>query len=540
MVRAVPISEEKFSKIFNASPFPITITTLKDGRCIDVNSAYLMLFGFTREQVIGKTALELNIWHETADRANIREMVKREGHIHNQEIKFRLPDGSYGIGYLSADTIEIDGEECVISALKDITDYKRAEIKMRESEARFYTIFERAGIGVSLTDLKGRVLQCNPAMCKMFGFTEEELLGKSFWDLTPIKDMEIEAKLYDELFTKKRDYLQLEKSYIKKDGSLMPGRLTASLVWLDEQARYAIGMVEDITEQKKAEDALRNERNFISTVLETSAAVVVVLNADGNIVQFNKALQDMTGYTLEEVKGRPFWEIFLQPEYQEPIKNTFADLDRSQLPLKHDDQLVSKDGNTRMIAWSNTAIFNPDGTVAYGIATGIDVTERKRAQDALLKAHDELEQKVEERTQSLEETNAALKVLLKQREEDRKELEEKILANVKNLISPIIGKLQQTRLDNNQMSYVEIIESNLNEIISPFALSLSSRYLSFSPTEIHVAGLIKEGKTSKEIAEILSVSPSAIEFHRKNIRKKLGIKNKKVNLQTNLIALKNQ
>jgi len=532
------ITEEKFEKIFNASPFPITITTLTDGRCIDVNESYLKLIGYKREEVIGRTTLELQVWTGEEDRLNVQKLIRQQGAVRNREVRFRIREGTTGVGELSAVPIEIDGEECIISALKDVTEYKHTEMRLRESEARFRTIFERAGIGIALCDLKGRVIQSNQALCAMLGFELEELMGKSIWDLTPVEDMRVEAKMYDELFSKKRDFLKLEKSYIRKDGSIMSGRLTASLVWVDEnEPRFAVGMVEDITEHKRAEDALHNERNFITAVLETSAALVVVLDADGRIIRFNKAFEDMTGYTLNEVHGGLFWEIFMLPEERNAVEESFAKLDALHFPIRHDNSVITKHDTTRMVAWSNTAIFAPDGSVEYSIATGIDITERKKAEDALLEAHKDLEQKVEERTESLAETNAALKVLLKRREEDKNELEEKVLANVKDLISPVMEKLKNSTLNASQKSYVDIIESNLNEIISPFSLTLSSKYLNLTPTEIHVAGFIKEGKTSKEIADMMNVSPAAIDFHRNNIRKKLGLKNKKANLQTHLISL---
>jgi DNA-binding CsgD family transcriptional regulator len=130
-----------------------------------------------------------------------------------------------------------------------------------------------------------------------------------------------------------------------------------------------------------------------------------------------------------------------------------------------------------------------------------------------------------------------LRVLLKRREEDKAELEEKVLSNVRDLVLPYMERLRQTRLDANQMLCLDILESNLNDIISPFARKLSSKYLSLTPTEIRVANLVKEGKTTKEIAEFMHLSDKTIESHRNNVRKKLGIKGKKTNLRTRLLSI---
>lgn len=168
---------------------------------------------------------------------------------------------------------------------------------------------------------------------------------------------------------------------------------------------------------------------------------------------------------------------------------------------------------------------------------------KKNMEQRLQEAHDLLEQRVEERTQelrlkseSLEEMNTALKVLLKKREEDKNELEEKVIYNIKEMVQPFMEKLGRTHLDKRQRTFLEILESNLDDIVSPFAKKLSTRYLNLTPSEIQIADLVKHGKTTKEIAELLILSTRTIESHRDSIRKKLGIKNQKANLRTHLMS----
>ena len=146
-------------------------------------------------------------------------------------------------------------------------------------------------------------------------------------------------------------------------------------------------------------------------------------------------------------------------------------------------------------------------------------------------------EELEVKTINLEEANVALKILLKKRDADKLEFEEKILMNTKDLIMPYIEKLSRSGLNERQNVFVRIIESNLNDIISPFSLKLSSKYLNLTPAEIQVANLVKQGKTTKEIANLLNVSYRTICFHRQNIRKKLGLQNQKANLRSHLMAL---
>ncbi|MEX1325753.1 MAG: LuxR C-terminal-related transcriptional regulator [Desulfobacterales bacterium] len=181
-----------------------------------------------------------------------------------------------------------------------------------------------------------------------------------------------------------------------------------------------------------------------------------------------------------------------------------------------------------------------------------DITELLQSKKVLQEAHDDLGKQVAAQTLDLKgvnkelrmkaarlsETNTALKVLLKQREADKIELEEKVLLNTKLMISPYLEKLKKRRrLGNKEKAYVDIIESNFNELISPFIRSISNKFFKLTPTEMQVINLIKQGKTTKEIAETMNLATSTIDFHRNNIRKKIGIKNKNINLATYLSSL---
>ena len=135
-----------------------------------------------------------------------------------------------------------------------------------------------------------------------------------------------------------------------------------------------------------------------------------------------------------------------------------------------------------------------------------------------------------------EQARELLQVLLKKREEDKHEMQENVLSNIRELVTPYLMRLQRSRLDPRQQTLMEILQANLDNIISPFISKLSSRYLKFTPAEIRVSNLIKEGKTNKEIAEVLLISKNTVLFHRHNIRTKLGLKNKKINLRTHLLS----
>ena len=173
-----------------------------------------------------------------------------------------------------------------------------------------------------------------------------------------------------------------------------------------------------------------------------------------------------------------------------------------------------------------------------------DITQRKKARDELKKAHAELEWRVKERTKdleiktkSLEELNTAMKVLLKKREEDKVEVEDNVLTNVKELIEPYFEKINKTDLDEYQKAFLSIMESNLREITSPFTRKMSIKNLNLTPTEIRIANLIRHGSPTKKIAEIMKSSPRTVDTHRKNIRRKVGLERKRANLRSYLLSL---
>ncbi|HEY9665925.1 MAG TPA: CHASE3 domain-containing protein, partial [Coleofasciculaceae cyanobacterium] len=146
---------------------------------------------------------------------------------------------------------------------------------------------------------------------------------------------------------------------------------------------------QEITERQWAEEALKKERNFISAVLDTSGALVVVINQEGKIVRFNTACEQTTGYSFDEVRERYFWNLFLIPEEVEPVKAAFAKLQAGQFPNQFENYWVTKDGSHRLIAWSNTALLDTQGGVEYIISTGIDITERKQAEKALQESEEQ-------------------------------------------------------------------------------------------------------------------------------------------------------
>ena len=162
-----------------------------------------------------------------------------------------------------------------------------------------------------------------------------------------------------------------------------------------------------------------------------------------------------------------------------------------------------------------------------------DITALKLTEEALRRSRKALN----DQAQSLEESNIALKVLLNQRDLDRQELERKVLSNVKGLVLPYVEKLKGARLKPRERTLVEIVDTHLQDIISPLLQNIANADILLTPQEMHIAALIKDGQSSKEIAEVLNISEATVNFHRKNLRIKFGLQNRRVNLRSYLLTM---
>jgi len=297
----------------------------------------------------------------------------------------------------------------------------------------------------------------------------------------------------------------------------------------DEEKIFGIlGILLDISELKKVEEALiDSEERYRNLFMNNHSVMLIIDPESAEIVDANPAATSFYEWGYEELTRKKITDINTLTERQ-----VFQEMERAKTEerrifhFKH--RLAS--GKFRDVEVYSGPIKVYGRELLYSIIH--DITKRKQAELSLIEKRKELENK----THELEEVNAALKVLLKQRDEDKKEFEKKVIANVKKLVFPYVDKLNNSRLNDRQTVYLDIIKSNLEDVIASFLHRLSSKYSDLTPSEIQVAGLVKDGKTTKEIAKLLNSSTDAIDFHRNNIRKKLGLRNTKTNLRSFLLS----
>jgi PAS domain S-box-containing protein len=318
----------------------------------------------------------------------------------------------------------------------------------------------------------------------------------------------------------------------RKDGTTFPCEMAIFPLTNDNGNIFAYaGHQRDITNRKKAAEALKASEERLRLTTSQVPAVLWTTDTDLKFTSSTGAGLGALGLKEEQVVGMTLFE-YLQTD------------DPENLAIKAYRQAVKGNSANYEFEWEGRffdchvkPLKNKDDLIIGTIGFALDITERKKAEDELQKAHNELEEHVKERTLELQEKNIALKVLLTQRGEDKNELEQNILSNVKSLIQPYITKLKRNNSNLEDVAYLNIIESNLEDIISPFSQKLSSNYMKFSSKEIEIANLIKDGKKDKEIMEIMNIAFDTVKSHRRNIRKKLGIHGKGINLRNKLLSM---
>ena len=290
------------------------------------------------------------------------------------------------------------------------------------------------------------------------------------------------------------------------------------------------------------EQALKNsEREYRSTLDAMGDAIHVVDESLCLILENEVFKKWRNALGLQsEVIGSNLFEAY--PFLDDKVRQEYEQVFKTGKPLITEEEHVVKD--KWIVTETRKFPICIDEKVKKIVTVVHDITRRKHMEAALQKSLDELDIRVKERTKeleiktkNLEEVNTALGVLIKKRDEDKAELEERILANSKELVLPYIEKLENTPVDDRQKAYLSILVSNLNDIISPFSNFLTNGYGKLTSSEIQVSDLIKHGKRTKEIAELLSLSARTVESHRKNIRRKLGLSNKRANLRSHLMSM---
>jgi PAS domain S-box-containing protein len=541
----VLIQEDYFKNIFNTVREGILVLD-ENMRVLSANRSFFNIFKVDTANTIGSLLYDLGNgqWNIPNLRVLLEDILPKNDTVDNFEIKHNFESIGQKTMLLNACKITEKKNDLpiILLAIEDITERREIEnglekarkeleaTKIAEDEAREYaeSIINTVREPLIALDQDLRVVTASRSFYEVFKVNPKETVGQLIYDLGN-KQWNIPKlrELLETILPQKTTFdnyeVEHEFSTIGRRIMLLNAR-QIQRVWGKE--RIILLAIEDITERRRLEDLLTESEERYRRLFETANDGILLLEKHGGkITHANPAAMEMLGYSKEECIGKKLQNIGVSLDMGD-FQKIMQTLDKSGIIYYDDVPVKTKAGQ-----YIDTDIYMVDR--ARLVQCNIrDITERKKAEEALREREKELETK----SSSLEEANIALKVLLKKRDEDKTELEEKILLNLKELVLPYLEKLKMSRLDEQQKTHVSILESNLNDITSSFSHRLSSKYMNFTPSEIQIANLLRQGKTNKEIGELLNSSERTVAFHRGNIRRKLGLKNKKTNLKSYLLS----
>jgi len=257
------------------------------------------------------------------------------------------------------------------------------------SELGYRRLFEAAQDGILILDaVTGRVTNVNPFLCKLLGFSFDEMAGKTLGELSPFKNLASSGDLIERL--ERDNYVRHEDLPLEaKDGRQIAAEFVSNVYQVGDKSVIQCN-IRDITEQKRIRETMDQERDFISAVVDTVGSLVVVLDRGARIIRFNRACEQLTGYTFDEIQGRNLIDLLILPEERATTTAEFENLCAGQFPNTYENHWLARDGTPRVIAWSNTALVDEAGNVEYVIGTGLDITERKQAGDLLREREEQL------------------------------------------------------------------------------------------------------------------------------------------------------
>lgn len=447
---------------------------------------------------------------------------------------------------------------------RDLQKYQTEFVLLQAETERLKNLFEYAPDGYYLIDFSGNFVDGNKNAADITGYDRNELVGKNLFDLNllPAEQLPLAVKLFEQNLRGKPtgpDTFTLNR----KDGSTVQIEICTYPFTHDGNA-VVLGLARDISERIQAQEALVESERRFRTVVDESPIGIAIYNEHCLPLHANQKFMALFGIRSLSDIGHISLLDDVKISAEEKKKLLVS-------KTTHFEKVFDFDalGKRKVFQSSRTGRccievqISPFGTVEGHTPGGFllhaqDITERKTNEEKLRAARDSLEMEVRLRTASLQEanaalevlidegkkrasalreTNTALKILLDERRAEKKSFKAEMLFNIRELALPLIEQLTTSNLSANQRHIVGALKSTLDNIMTPLVKASALENLPLTRSELHVANLIKQGMSTREIAQLFNASPRTIERHRDNLRKKLGLTNKKQNLRSYLLSV---
>jgi PAS domain S-box-containing protein len=413
--------------------------------------------------------------------------------------------------------------------IRDITERRSAAEKLLFEGQRFRALADHSSDIILFLDPQGTVTYINPAVERILGHKVEERIGASA--LEPMHPDDIKPAL-DKLEILATDtnspVLQMEMRLKDKGGSWHTFETVGSNLVKDNTVEAIIIRQHDITERKLAEEKLReSEANYRQLFDNSPAAIYQVDYKTGKFLKANDLFCEYIGCSQEEITSLNPFDILTEESKKLFLERLEKISQGMKVPETVEFEAFDRKGKRWILQMHIKNIYDTEGHVVAADVVAHDITERKKTEEELKRF-----------AENLEDTNIALRVLMNKRGEDQREFEEKLQVNINDLVIPYLKKLSNANLDDRSKKYVGVLESNLSDVLSPFMRDFRSSHKNLTPQEIQIVDLILKGKNTKEIADMLNASANTIATHRNNIRKKMNLRNSKINLRSHILSLK--
>jgi PAS domain S-box-containing protein len=379
-------SEEKFSKAFRESPLALTITSADDHRYLDINETFEQITGWRRDQVIGRTPFDIQIWVAPEERVEFVKRLRTEGSVRNYEVHFRCKDGAERIGRGSAELIEIDNESCILSVIADITETKRTEEKLSESQTRLIGVIDSAMDAIIAIDEEQRILLFNAAAEKMFGCSANDALGTSIERFIPPHLSSSHGqyvKQFGESGTTTRAMGNLGAlSAVRLNGEEFPIEASISHLGVNRKKLFT-AIIRDVTERRRAEEAERQSEERTHLAFQVGRMYADEWDADNDVILRSPECMSILGADQSPRTTRGELLRSVHPDDREQLASFFAGF-----TLEHSTNQVSyrferPDGSVIWLEKRAQAFFDDNARLLRTIGVVADITDRKQSDLAL-------------------------------------------------------------------------------------------------------------------------------------------------------------
>jgi len=366
--------EELYHKVFMTSPDSILITRLSDGMFVSLNNAFTAITGYTEEDVIGKTSLEINFWVNLEDRRKFIAELNAKGEIRDYEAPFRTKDGEI-YALIFATIIELNGVLHILNISRDITERRRAEAALRLSEENFRRSLDDSPLGVRIVTAEGETIYANRAILDIYGYDSVEEIRA-----TPVKkrytpESYAEFKIRREK-RKRGDYgpSEYEISIVRKNGEVRYLQVFRKRVLWGGERQFQV-IYQDITERKQAEKTLQ-------LITDNMSDMIRVTDLQGVNLYTSPSHFTVLGYKPEERVGKTGFDI-VHPDDVEHLIKVFSEGIINKKPGKVEYRIKHAEGNYVWLETIGDAIMDDQGEVTAVIQSSRDITERKQADEVL-------------------------------------------------------------------------------------------------------------------------------------------------------------